>query len=122
MRLRRVIAALDGRTGVAVLFVVALVAYWLEALAWPLQRGRDSWDYWLYYLQLGDSHPPFSQLQLFRTPVTPIVTGLPMSIGGGHLLEVVMSLIYGGAVVAWAWAARPFGRRAALLTAIVVLA
>ena len=58
MRLRRVIAALDGRTGVAALFVVALAAYWLEALAWPLQRGRDSWDYWLYYLQLLDHHPP----------------------------------------------------------------
>ncbi|TML23668.1 MAG: hypothetical protein E6G32_05430 [Actinobacteria bacterium] len=122
MRLRRVIAALDGRTGVAALFVVALAAYWLEALAWPLQRGRDSWDYWLYYLQLLDHHPPFSAVMVFRTPVAPIVTGLPMQIGGAHLLEVVVSFIYAAAVVGWAWAARPFGRVTALLTAVVVLA
>jgi hypothetical protein len=87
-----------------------------------LQRGRDSWDYWLYYLQLGDAHPVFWAVQLFRTPLTPLATGIPMSIGGAQLLEVVMSLIYAAAVVGWAWAARPFGRAAAIVTALVVLA
>ncbi len=113
---------LDGRTGLAVVFGLALAAYWIEALAWPLQRGRDSWDYWLYWLQLGDSHPAISQVMLFRTPLTPIATGLPMSLGGAQLLEAVMSLIYASAAVAWAWAVRPFGRAAAAAVAALVLA
>lgn len=113
---------LDGWTGVALLCAAALAVYWIEALAWPLQRGRDSWDYWLYYLQLGDRHPVFWAVQLFRTPVTPLVTGIPMSIGGAQLLEVVMSLIYLAAIVGWAWAARPFGRATVLLTTLVALA
>ncbi len=116
------IRRLDGWAGVALLCAVALAFYWIEALAWPLQRGRDSWDYWLYYLQLGDRHPVFWAVQLFRTPLTPLVTGIPMSIGGAQLLEVVMSLIYAGAIAGWAWAARPFGRTTALVTAVVALA
>jgi hypothetical protein len=111
----------DSRRGAATLFLVALGAYWIEAIAWPLQRGRDSWDYWLYWLQMGDAHPPFSWVMLFRTPLTPIVTGLPMSLGGARLLEVVMSLIFAASVVGWAWAARPFGRKAAVLVAVAVL-
>ena len=113
---------LTGRSGAALLFVAALVAYWIEALAWPLHRGRDSWDYWLYFLELLDRHPPFSALMAFRTPLAPLVTGAPMIVGGARLLEVVMALIYAAAVVCWAWAARPFGRVAALVTALVVLA
>ena len=113
--------AAGSRRGAAALFLIALATYWIEAIAWPLQRGRDSWDYWLYWLQLGDSHPPFSWVMLFRTPLTPLVTGLPMSLGGARLLEVVMSAIYGASVVGWAWAARPFGRKAALIVAVAVL-
>ena len=113
---------LDGWRGVALLFAVALVVYWIEALAWPLQRGRDSWDYWLYYLQLADRHPVFWAVQVFRTPVTPLVTGIPMTIGGARLLEAVMGVIYAAGIVGWAWAARPFGRVAAIATALVALA
>ena len=32
--------------------------YWLAAAGWPLAKGRDTWDYLAYYLQLGDSDPP----------------------------------------------------------------
>jgi hypothetical protein len=103
-------------------FVAGLAVYWIEALAWPLQRGRDSWDYWLYYLQLADRHPPFSDVMVFRTPLTPLVTGIPMSIGGAHGLEIAMSLVYGGAIAAWVWAALPFGRLTAALTGLGVLA
>jgi len=113
---------LDGWRGVALLFAVALVVYWIEALAWPLQRGRDSWDYWLYYLQLADRHPVFWAVQVFRTPVTPLVTGIPMTIGGARLLEAVMGVIYAAGIVGWAWAARPFGRVTAIATALVALA
>jgi hypothetical protein len=64
----------------------------------------------------------FWAVQLFRTPLTPLVTGIPMSIGGAQLLEVVMSLIYVAAIAGWAWAARPIGRTAALVSAVVALA
>lgn len=111
----------DSWRGATLAFALGLVAYWFDALAWPLQRGRDLWDYWLYYLQLGDAHPPFSQVMLFRTPVTPLVVGIPMSIGGARLLEIVMSVIYAASVAAWAWAARPFGRKASILTVVAVL-
>jgi hypothetical protein len=111
----------EGWPGAGVLFAIGLLVFWVEALAWPLQRGRDSWDYWLYWMQLGDSHPPFSWVMLFRTPVAPIVTGLPMSLGGARLLEVVMAVIYAASVVGWAWAARPFGRNAAVIVAFAVL-
>jgi hypothetical protein len=118
----RVWSRAEGWRGGLVLFALALFVYWLEALAWPLQRGRDSWDYWLYYLQLLDHHPPFSYVMVFRTPLAPIVTGLPMSIGGARLLEIVASVIYALAVLGWAWAVRPFGRHVALLVAAAVLA
>jgi hypothetical protein len=119
--MRRRWGRVDGWTGALLIFVLALAAYWLEALAWPLQRGRDSWDYWLYYLQLLDHHPPFSYVMVFRTPFAPLVTGLPMSIGGAHLLEGVVSVVYALAVVGWAWAALPFGRLAAAAVAVAVL-
>src|SRR5690348_17607523 len=38
-----VIRRLEGWTGATVLCAVGLAAYWFEAIAWPLQRGRDSW-------------------------------------------------------------------------------
>jgi hypothetical protein len=59
---------------------------------------------------------------VFRTPLTPIVTGLPMTIGGAQLLEVTQSLIYAAAVAGWAWAARPFGRVAAVATTLLAVA
>ena len=52
--------------------------FWLEALGWPMAKGRDTWDYLVYYLQLADADPPISELQLFRTPLTPLVLGLPL--------------------------------------------
>ena len=36
-----------------------------------------------------DSEPPLSELQVFRTPLTPLVVGLPLDLGGTGLLEVV---------------------------------
>lgn len=112
---------LTTRRGAIGLFVVALASYALQALAWPLERGRDSWDYWLWFLQFLDREPPFSALEVFRTPITPIVTGAPMAIGGGRLLEVAMALVYALTIVGWAWAVVPLGRRVAVATGLVML-
>jgi hypothetical protein len=101
--------------------LVALASYALQALAWPLERGRDSWDYWLWFLQAADPHPPFSMLQVFRTPVAPLVTGIPMWLGGARLTEAVFGFLYALSLLGWAWAVVPISRRAALATGLALL-
>jgi hypothetical protein len=100
---------------------LALVVFWVEALGWPLAKGRDTWDYLVYYLQLTDSDPPISELQLFRTPLTPIVLGIPMSLGGAAMLEVVFGLLYAATILGWSATALTFGRIPALFTAGLLL-
>jgi len=112
---------LVSRRGAVLLVVVALAGYALQALAWPLERGRDSWDYWLWFLQAADGDPPFSALQVFRTPVAPLVTGIPMWLGGAGLTEVVLAALYALSVLGWAWAVAPISRSAALATGVVLL-
>ncbi len=112
---------LVSRRGGALLVLVALASYGVQAIAWPLERGRDSWDYWLWFLQAGDSDPPFSALQVFRTPVAPLVTGIPMWLGGARLTEVVFAFLYALSLLGWAWAVVPISRTAALAVALVLL-
>jgi len=109
------------RKAAVLLFVLATAGYWLAALGWPLAKGRDSWDYLAYYLQLFDSEPPLDSLQLFRTPLTPLVLGAPMDIGGTVLLEAVLGVLYAISIVAWSATALTFGRLPALLCAALLL-
>ncbi len=109
------------RRATVLLFMVALVVFSIEALGWPMAKGRDTWDYLIYYLQLFDSEPPFSDLQVFRTPVTPLFVGGPLELGGIGLLEVVYGLLYALSIVAWSLTALTFGRVPALLTALLLL-
>ncbi len=120
-RLDRLLAFVPTRKAALALFVLALAVFWLQALGWPMAKGRDSWDYLVYYLQLFDSDPPLSQVQLFRAPLTPLVVGLPLDLGGTVLLEVVFGVLYAGTVVAWSATALTFGRLAALASALLLL-
>ena len=86
-----------------------------------MAKGRDTWDYLVYYLQLSDAKPPLSQVQLFRTPLTPIVVGLPLALGGSLLLEIVFGLLFAVTVVAWSATALTFGRVPALASALLLL-
>jgi 4-amino-4-deoxy-L-arabinose transferase-like glycosyltransferase len=110
------------RVAAVLLFAAGLAAYAVEALAWPVARGRDTWDYLSYYLELPDGHAVFPSLMLYRTPVAPVVLGGSLQLGGDHLLEVVMALLYAGSIVAYAAAALTFGELPALLTGLVLLA
>ncbi len=101
--------------------MLAIVVFWFEALGWPLAKGRDTWDYLAYYLQLFDSDPPFDYLQIFRTPLTPIVLGVPLDLGGSALLEVVFGVLYAVSIVAWSATALTFGRVPALFSAVLLL-
>lgn len=117
----RLMAFAPTRRAALVLFAAALVVFWFQALGWPMAKGRDTWDYLVYYLQLFDSRPPLSQVQLFRTPVTPLVVGLPMSIGGSVAVEIVFGVLFAVSVVAWSATALVFGRIPALAAAVLLL-
>jgi len=117
----RILASVPTRKAAVALFAVALVVFWFEALGWPMAKGRDTWDYLVYYLQLFDSEPPLSQVQLFRTPLTPLAVGLPLDLGGTTLLEVVFGVLFAVSVVAWSAAALSFGRIPALAAGVLLL-
>ena len=103
------------------LVAVSMLVFWVEALAWPFERGRDAWDYMTYYLSFFDAHTPFTEVMLFRTPVTPFMLGVPLSIGGVTALQVAMSVFFAVAVLAWSLAALTYSRFAAVLVALVLL-
>jgi hypothetical protein len=118
----RLLAFVPTRRAAILLFVVAFAVFSFQAVGWPMAKGRDTWDYLVYYLQLLDSDPPLSQVQLFRTPLTPLAVGLPLDVGGILGLEIFFGLLYAISVVAWSGTALTFGRVPALGTALLLLA
>ncbi|MDQ3378748.1 MAG: glycosyltransferase family 39 protein [Actinomycetota bacterium] len=118
---QRLDAFFPTRRAAILLFVLATAGFWLASLGWPLAKGRDTWDYLAYYLQLFDSGPPLESLQVFRTPITPLVLGVPLDLGGAILLEVVLGILYAISIVAWSATALTFGRLPGLLTAVLLL-
>ena len=124
-RTSRTLASLDRLAdrplGALVLFVLALGAYGVEAIGWPLVAGRDLDEYLYGYIQLFDWHPLLPWSVLFRTPATPVVAGSLLDFAGGRFAEPVLAVLFAASVVAWAAAARAFGVRAALLVAAALL-
>jgi hypothetical protein len=114
--------ALAGRrSGVVALFVVALLAYAIRTIAWPLTAGRDLDEYLLAYAQLFDRHVLLPWSMLFRTPVTPLYAGASLDLFGGALAEPAMAALYASSIVCWAVAARYFSSRAAIAVAVALL-
>jgi hypothetical protein len=118
----RLLAFVPTRRAAIVLFLLAVAVYWIESLGWPMAKGRDTWDYLVYYLQLFDSDPPISELQLFRTPITPLVVGASLDLGGTLLLDLVFGVLFATAILAWSAMALTFGRLPALFAALLLLA
>jgi hypothetical protein len=54
---------------------VAVLAFAIQSIAWPLWAGRDAQAYLLYYLDMGSSDPVFPLLMVFRPPLTPLFFG-----------------------------------------------
>lgn len=119
---RRALEAVGTRSAAAVVFVLAVGVWWLEALVMPLEAGRDFGTYLGAYAQLFHSHPIDLGYLLGRTPLAPLLAGALLDFAGGVLAEPVMSLLYATSIVAWFLTARTFSRRAALLLAVVLLA
>lgn len=109
------------RRGALLLFGLALAAYAVRAVGWPLDAGRDLDEYLLAYVQLPDADPLLPWALLFRTPVTPVVSGVALDLGGGALAEPFLAVLYAASIVAWSAAALAFGRRVALAVAAFLL-
>ena len=107
--------------GALVLFLAALAVYGIQTIAWPLKAGRDLDEYLYAYIQLFDRDVLLPWSMLFRTPLTPVVTGLSLDVFGGALSEPVAALLYACSIVAWSAAALVFGPRVALATAAALL-
>jgi Dolichyl-phosphate-mannose-protein mannosyltransferase len=112
----------DGKRGALVLFLAGLAVYAFRAIGWPLVGGRDLDEYLYDYVQFLDWHPLLPWSMLFRTPVPGIVDGASLDVAGGFFAEPLMAVLFSASVLAWATAARAFGRRAAVLTAVALLA
>jgi hypothetical protein len=108
--------------GLVAIFVAALAAYGIRAVAWPLQAGRDLDEYLYAYVQLFDRDVLLPWSLLFRTPLAPVFSGAALDVLGGALAEPAMALVYAGSVVCWCAAARYFGPRVAIATAVALLA
>ena len=111
-----------SRLAVPLVAALSLAAYAIQSLGWPLQRGRDFWDYLVYYLSYTDHQTPFQLVMLMRSPVTALSLGLPLDLGGARALELVMAFAYAGTIVAWGAAARYFSGVAATVVVILLLA
>jgi len=112
---------LAGSPWGAVAVVIAALAIWLlEKLAWPFGPGRDFDGYVRMYVELFQADPIYPYAVLLRPPVSPIVVGVPLELGGAALAAVFAAL-YAGSILAWSAAAAVFGRAAAVVTAISLL-
>jgi hypothetical protein len=109
------------RSGAIVLFVLAIGAYAVRALAWPLQPGRDLDEYIYAWVQLFDRDVLLPWSLLFRTPATPVFVGASLDAFDGRFAEPFMALLYAGSIVCWAAAARYFGPWAAVAVAAVLV-
>jgi len=104
-----------------VVFLVALLVWWLEALVTPLAQGRDIGTYLGAYVELFQSHPVDLGYILGRTPIAPLVVGGLLDVAGGIFAEPAVSILYAASITAWVLAARTFGGRAALLVAVILI-
>ena len=119
--LERLEALASRPLGAVVLFGVALASYAVVAVAWPLVGGRDLDEYLYAYVQLFDHDVLLPWSLLFRTPLTPLVAGVSLDALGGALAEPISALLFAISIVAWGVAARAFGARVTLVTAVALL-
>ncbi len=83
---------------------ISLAAYWIHSVAWPLHPGRD-WAGYLAVWELITNGSLFQKHSLIDLsgsgplishfpPVTPLVTGFILFMGGPILLEILLSLAF----------------------------
>src|SRR4051812_12340255 len=110
-----------GQRHAAVVFVVALAVWWIQALVIPLAGGRGLPTYLRAYVQLGGADPVHLGHVLGRPPLAALGVGGLLDLANGVLAEPVVSLLYAASVVAWFTVARRFGLKAGVLVVVVLL-
>jgi hypothetical protein len=118
----RALVLVDSWWGLAAAFVAALAVWWIQAIALPLDRGRDFGTYVGAYIELFQRDPIDLGYVLGRTPIAPLVTGGLLDFAGGALAEPGVSVLYALSICAWFLAARPFGPACAVAATVVLLA
>src|SRR5919204_1503589 len=109
-----------SRESAAVLFVVALAVFAIESAVLPAYAGRDMARYLQTFVQLGYHEPVYPAVLNTRGPLAALGVGVPLELGG-WAAEIWLALLYALSIVAWARVALVFGRRAAALTAVLLL-
>jgi len=105
----------------AILFVAALGVFWLQAIAWPVSAGRDVPSYLIYYNHFWDANPPSFTNMVFRTPLTPLVLGGLLRLGGHNLVEIAASLMFAASIAATCIFAQAWSRTVAVAAAAALM-
>jgi hypothetical protein len=111
----------EGPYAVPAVLAAALLVYAVVSVAFPLAAGRDVFTYLRVYVQLFDPDAVYPQAMLARTPLSPLVIGWLLELGG-IVAELGMAVLYALSIVAWCAVARRFGSAAVVLTAVGLLA
>ena len=119
-RLGEAIDSVSPSRAVALVIAVSTVVWVLQSIAWPVVAGRDLGTYLRYYAQMWDWEAVLPQAMLGRTPVTPLVAGVTLELGG-IAVELLMAVLFVASVLAWTLAAAAFGRRPAVVVAALLL-
>ena len=102
------------------LFLVGVLVFAIQSIALPVGPGRDMGRYVQAFIQLGYHEPVLTSVADTRGPLASLGVGVPLELGG-VAAEVWLGLLYAVSIVAWSAVALYLGRRAALLTAVLLL-
>lgn len=102
-------------------FCVGCAVYALHALAWPLRPGRDFATYHDYFAQMWMIAPGNLEVMLARTPVVPLFFGSLNLADGALLTEIVLGIMYAGAVALVYRIGSEFNRQTGLCSVFLLL-
>ena len=100
---------------------LAMIVYGIQSLAWPLHLGRDGTNYLVYYLDLLARQPAYQMIMLRRTPVAPLMFGLPLSLFGSRFTEILSALLYCLSILLIYRLGLRFDRKIGLAAALLVI-
>jgi hypothetical protein len=99
---------------------VALAVFGIQSAILPAYGGRDLARYLQAFVQLGYHVPIYPAVLETRGPLAALGVGVPLEIGG-WAAELWLALLFALSILAWARVALIFGRRAAVLTSVLLL-
>jgi hypothetical protein len=110
----------EGPSAAPLLGALALLAYGLVAVAFPLAAGRDLGTYLRASFELRQAEVVLPQALLGRVPVTGLVAEAVLTVGP-LFAEVAMALLYAGSIVCWWRVARRCGPAVAVTVSLLLL-